>query len=176
MKGNFRRTLHSRYKVIDSEWPEDHPGRKFIIRFHEVQDLVCGRDIAWPGRPRIQQEWQSRLLSRTFSFSSFAYSFLNVTITMEEWFDEPFARSLSPSELHWAALFEFKMALLTECDHAAAIDGNEEIRRFVREVRVVLEMYMHAIAHRVGRTTSNIIDEHGKSAELGARLFLRKSL
>lgn len=52
---NERDLLRSNDQVYAS-FPSDHPARMYLLEFFRVHDEVCGRDIAWPDRPSVEQE------------------------------------------------------------------------------------------------------------------------
>lgn len=160
---------------IYAEYHADHPARKFLMTFYDVRKEVCGRDIEFPNRPAIDQSWTSRLLSRPFSFSSYAYCFVSYTLTLGEWCDESFAAVPSPSEQAFIARWKLKHALLGECLAVATEAGNREIVRFVALARSLLDLQMAAIAERIKLTDEEILDRWGVSAEAAAQSWLKQA-
>ncbi len=157
---------------VYSSFPSDHPARMYLLEFFRVRDEVCGRDIAWAERPSIEQEWDSSLLQRPFSFSAFAYCFVSYTLVMEEWFDDRFSEVPSDSEKEYIRQLQMKLALLQECANAARSDDNDEILRFVEMVRSLLVMGTEAIAHRIGMTRDALVAECGMEPRAAAESWL----
>jgi hypothetical protein len=136
---NERDLLRSNDEVYAS-FPGNHPARTYLLEFYRVRDEVCGRDIAWPKRPSVEQEWDSLLLQRSFSFSAFAYCFVSYTLVMGEWFDDRFSQVPSEPEKEFISQLQMKLVLLQECADAANSHDNAEILRFVEMVRSMLAM------------------------------------
>ena len=162
-------------KRVFAEFPEGHPVRRYWIEFHRVQREVVGRDIEWPGRPRIDQEWFSQLLQKPFSFSSYAYCFISCDINLAGWSLTEFENSPSPIEQHHIQQFQMKQALLTECAQAAAADKNEPILTFVELARSVLELDIDATAHRLNLTRETLLKSWGVPAEAAAQTWIAES-
>lgn len=159
---------------VYAEFPTHHPARLYLVRFYEVREEVCGRDIAWPDRARIEQEWVSKLLQRKFSFSAFAYCFISLTLTMDEWFDDHFSTTPSEWEQRCIAQFAMKQTLLDECAEAAEREENTAILEYVHLVRSVLELGIEATAHRISTTKSELIAQWGQEPQLAAHAWLER--
>jgi hypothetical protein len=159
-------------KSVVAQFSEDHPVRRYWIEFHRVQHEVCGRDIEWPGRPRIEQEWFSQLLQKPFSFSSYAYCFISCDIHLDGWFLAEFENTPSPIEQYHIRQFQMKQTLLAECAQAAAADKNEPILTFVELARSVLELAIDATAHRLNLPRETLLKRWGVPAEVAAREWL----
>jgi len=140
-----------------------------------VRREVCGRDIEWPGRPRIDQDWFSQLLQKPFSFSSYAYCFISYDLTLDGWFLAEFASAPSPGEQYRISQFQMKQALLAECAQAASADENEAILTFVELTRSVIEVDIDATAHRLKLPREALLDRWGVSAEVAAQAWIEES-
>ncbi len=153
----------------------DHPARKYLVTFYETRGEVCGRDIDWPNHPRIEQEWESKLLKRPFSFSLFAYIFLGYSLTVEEWFDVCYARSVSICEEKRVAQFAMQQELIEECRHAAERDNNAEILRFLQLSQALLKLGIQAIAHRINMTFDEVLEHWGQDSISAADAFIQNN-
>jgi len=144
----------------------------YLVRFYQVRQEVCGRDISWPSQPRIEQEWDSVLLQKRFSFSAFAYCFISLTLTMDEWFDDRFYSSPSEWEKQCIAQLAMKQMLRDESAVSARCQGNDAILHFVEMVRSLLEMGIAATAHRIGATKNKLIGRWGQEPQMAVRYWL----
>jgi len=165
----------SSQKRVFAEFPEGHPVRRYWIEFHRVQREVCGRDIEWPGRPRIEQEWFSQLLQKPFSFSSYAYCFISCAIHLDGWSLAESENIPSPIEQHHVQQFQMKQTLLAECAQAAAADTNDPILTFVELTRSVLELDIDATAHRLNLSRETLLNRWGVSADVAAQAWIEEN-
>lgn len=171
MGRNSRKRFQSNKRIYD-EFPADHPARRYLIEFGELRREVCGREIDWPDCPGIDQAWYSPLLQRNFSFSSFAYSFISYTLLLDEWFDEQFQDCLSGAERGRIEYHFFWNALLSECEVAAAVEGNDPILQFIALTRANLDLGIAATAYRLNTTSEELLRQWGEEPVAAAKRFL----
>ena len=118
-KFNLKELANFNDRVV-SEFPAEHPARRYIEYFYRVRAEIC----SWPDRPRIDLDWNSDVLGRKFSFADFAYIFISREVFCEGWF-LPENQSV-PTLIEISSIEEipFKRAILRECKAQAEADGN----------------------------------------------------
>jgi hypothetical protein len=131
--------------------PDSHPAKRLIIAHAECRRDCAGRDISWPGRESIDQEWDSKIEGRRMTFSGFMYAHLCFTLVLESWLEKPSGRE----EITQNYLPRLR-GLLDECQCAASADQNHRIIKMVNQVRGYLDLWDETIRELDKRDFSDI--------------------
>jgi hypothetical protein len=124
--------------------PDSHPAKRLIIAHAECRRDCAGRDIPWPGRECVDQEWDSEIAGRHMTFSGFMYEHLCFDLVLESWLERP-----SDRERMVRDRLPRLRGLLDECQRAATADQNHKLIEMVNQVRGYLDLWDEAINCRI---------------------------
>jgi hypothetical protein len=123
---------------------DSHPAKRLIIAHAECCRDCAGREIPWPGREAIDQEWDSEIAGRRTTFSDFMYEHLCFDLVLEPWLER-----LSDCQVMLRDRLPRMRGLLDECQRAATIDQNHKIIDMVNQVRAYLDLWDETINRRI---------------------------
>jgi len=106
-----------------------------------------GHEIEWPGQEAFEQQWQSRLIGRKFSFSTYAYCFLSFDLILEEWISRP--PRVTEHERRLVAAIPLQETLLDECELAAKEQANDLVLNRLPQIRRFNRLRLESIARRL---------------------------
>ena len=127
--------------------PDTHPAKQTIIAHAECRRDCVGHEIEWPGQETFEQDWQSCLLGRRFSFSSYAYCFLSFDLILKEWISRPL--HVTNDERWLVAAIPLQDALLGECEVAAKEQSNDLVLNRLPQIRGFNGLRLESIARRL---------------------------
>jgi len=133
--------IHRKNRPI-LQFAETHPARAVL----EAR-WKCQRECAGCELDDIDQEWQSEIDNRRWTFSGFVYSYVCFDLVLRGWLDRP--PQLAEDEVgvfdHVARL----RSLLTECQEAAARDRNHPVLEMIPMVFRFLDLWEEAVRLRI---------------------------
>lgn len=127
--------------------PDSHPAKRLVIAHAECCRDCAGRDVAWPGREAVDQQWNSEIDGRRHTFSGFVYQYLCFDLVLEPWLERPLV--LTEYERQIQEGLPRLRGLLEECERAADAEQNHKIIEMLNQVRGYLNLWDEAIGQRI---------------------------
>lgn len=124
---------------VRREFSANHPAKEKLVRHTLCRMNGTGRDIPWPNRPRIEQDFFSQTMGRPFSFSSYAYIHLCFDPDYRGWTQAAPPPKFSDSDRDSVFRLRNELAILAECHEAAVHDNNLQMLEILPFVLDFLE-------------------------------------
>jgi hypothetical protein len=128
--------------------PDSHVAKLTVIAHAECRRDCVGREIPWRGREdeAFDQMWQSDLLGRHFSFSSYAYCFLSFDLILYEWITHP--SHVTELEKSLIVAVPLEETLLDECERVASDKESTRVLDRITQIRWFNALRLQATRER----------------------------
>ena len=129
--------------------PESHPARRGLLALYRCRVECVGREIRWIGREHeaVDQAWLSQTDGRKWLWSHFLYAYISVSRPgeLEGWLAQPAGEQLVESERRCLDNLLRLLLMVSECEQAAAAEGNQKVLDMIPLVREVFACFEQAI-------------------------------
>jgi hypothetical protein len=133
--------IHRRNSPI-LQFAENHPARRVLEARWE-----CQRDCAGCELRDIDQEWESEIDHRRWTFSGVVYAYVCFDLILHGWLHRP--PHLAEDEIGVFAHVAKIRLLLGECHRAATCDKNGAVLEMISLVSRFLDLWEEAIRLRI---------------------------
>lgn len=138
------RMVRMNRKVLSLD--DAHPAKRFLLAFIDCKADCVGRELGSGEEVPIEQAWKSATDGRVWTFSGFAYMFLSLDISVDEYLGKP--PSKNELETFTVGTVPLLRLLIQECAQAAQHDGNSEILKLTDQVLKRLDLWEEFLRFR----------------------------